>query len=221
MKLVSYYRCSTHKQQKSGLGLAAQREAVQQYATSRKADVIAEFVEAESGRKCDRPRLGEALAHARKMRATLCIAKLCRLARNVHFISGLMESGVPFVCADRPDADAFRLHVEAAFAEEECRRIGQRTKDALRAAKARGVLLGASNPACRNLSDVARQRGTGATKAKAAAFYADVLPIVRGRRAGGSTLEAIATELNDSGKTTQRGLPFTPTAIRRLLARDK
>ena len=183
--------------------------------------MVAEFVETESGRKCDRLQLGEALAHARRLRATLCIAKLCRLARNVHFISGLMESGVPFVCADRPDADAFRLHVEAALGKRNVVGSARGRKTPFGLQKPVAYCSGASNPACRNLSDVARQRGTGATKAKAAAFYADVLPIIRGRRAEGSTLEGIATELNDSGKTTQRGLPFTPTAIRRLLARDK
>ena len=221
MKLISYYRVSTQKQQRSGLGLAAQREAVQQYATGRKADVIAEYVETESGRKCDRPQLAEALAHARKARATIVIAKLDRLGRNVHFISGLMESGVPFDCADRPGADPFRLHIEAAIGEEEARKISTRTREALRAAKARGILLGASRPACRNLTAIARQRGTTSTRAKATAFYADVLPIVRDRRTAGATLEAIATELNDSGRTTQRGLPYTATAVYRLLSRDK
>ena len=157
MKLVAYYRVSTHKQALSGLGLDAQRLAVEQYAAGRKADVVAEYVETESGRKCDRPQLAEALAHARKMRATIIIAKLDRLGRNVHFISGLMESGVPFDCADRPGADPFRLHIEAAIAEEEARKISLRTKEALAAAKRRGVLLGASRMECRNLTATARQ----------------------------------------------------------------
>jgi DNA invertase Pin-like site-specific DNA recombinase len=216
MRLVAYYRCSTFKQQKSGLGLAAQREAVQQYATSRKADVIAEYVETESGRKCDRIQLTEALAYARKKQATIIIAKLDRLGRSVHFISGLMESGVPFDCADRPGADPFRLHIEAAIGEEEARKISTRTKEALRAAKARGILLGASRPACRNLTTIARQRGTTSTRAKATAFYADVLPIIRERRMAGATLDAIAAELNNSGRTTQRGLPYTATAVYRV-----
>ena len=96
MRLIAYYRVSTRKQAGSGLGLDAQRQAVQQYATGRNADVIAEYVETESGRKSDRPRFAEALAHARRTRATIIIAKLDRLGRSVHFISGLMESGVPF-----------------------------------------------------------------------------------------------------------------------------
>lgn len=220
MRLIAYYRVSTRKQAGSGLGLDAQRQAVEQYATGRGADVVAEYVETESGRKCDRPQLGEALAHARKVRATLVIAKLDRLGRNVHFISGLMESGVPFDCADRPGADPFRLHIEAAIAEEEARKISQRTKEALQAAKRRGVLLGASLPACRNLTTAARRRGATATKAKAAIFYADVLPTIRDRRTAGATLDAIAAELNANGSVTQRGLPWTAVAVYRLLARN-
>ncbi|MEN6407730.1 MAG: recombinase family protein [Thermoguttaceae bacterium] len=219
MRLVSYYRVSTQKQRVSGLGLAAQREAVQQYATGRKADVIAEYVETESGRKCDRPQLAEALAFARKSRATIIIAKLDRLGRNVHFISGLMESGVPFDCADRPGADPFRLHIEAAIAEEEARKISTRTKEALRAAKARGVLLGASQPACRNLTAIARRRGATSTRAKATAFYADVMDTIKNRRAAEATLDTIAAELNAAGHVTQRGLPYTAPAVYRLLSR--
>ena len=139
----------------------------------------------------------------------------------MHFISGLMESGVPFDCADRPGADPFRLHIEAAIAEEEARKISQRTKEALQAAKRRGVLLGASRPACRNLSDVARRRGTGTTKAKAMAFYADVIDTIKDRRTAGATLDTIAAELNAAGHVTQRGLPWTATAVYRLLARNQ
>ena len=217
-KLVAYYRVSTQKQGRSGLGLAAQCQAVQGYATSR-GPVIAEYTEVETGKRSDRPRLAEALAHARKARATLVIAKLDRLARNVHFVSGLMESGVPFDCADRPGADPFRLHIEAAVAEEEARKISQRTKEALRAAKRKGVKLGAANPRCRNLTTAARRRGARATKANAAAYYADVLPTIRDRRAAGATLETIAAELTAAGHVTQRGLPYTATAVYRLLSR--
>ncbi len=221
MRLIAYYRVSTRKQAGSGLGLDAQRQAVQQYATGRNADVIAEYVETESGRKSDRPRFAEALAHARRTRATIIIAKLDRLGRSVHFISGLMESGVPFDCADRPGADPFRLHIEAAIAEEEARKISQRTKEALQAAKRRGVLLGASRPQCRNLTDVARRRGATTTQAKAAVYYADVLPTIRERRTAGATLEAIAAELNQGDSVTLSGLPWTAVAVYRLLARNK
>ena len=217
-KLIAYYRVSTQKQGRSGLGLAAQRQAVQGYSTGR-GPVVAEYTEIETGKRSDRPRLAEALAYARKARATLVIAKLDRLGRNVHFVSGLMESGVPFDCADRPGADPFRLHIEAAVAEEEARKISQRTKDALRAAKRKGVKLGAANPECRNLTAAARRRGAKATKANAAAYYADVLPTIRERRAAGATLETIAAELTAAGHVTQRGLPYSATAVYRLLSR--
>jgi len=220
LKIIAYYRVSTKKQDRSGLGREAQQAAVLDYARTRGAEVLAEYVEVETGKRADRPKLAEALAHARRARGVLVIAKLDRLARNVHFVSGLMESGVPFDCADRPGADPFRLHIEAAIAEEEARKISQRTREALKAAKARGVLLGASRPACRNLTDVARQRGTTTTKVKATAYYAPVLPIIRERRDSGATLEAIAGELNGAGHLTQRGLPFTPTAVHRLLSRN-
>ncbi len=219
MKIIAYYRVSTRKQDRSGLGREAQQAAVQGYAKARNAEVLAEYIEVETGKRADRPRLAEALAHARKARAVLVIAKLDRLARNVHFVSGLMESGVPFDCADRPGADPFRLHIEAAIAEEEARKISQRTKEALQAAKRRGVLLGASRPACRNLTATARQRGTGATRAKAAIYYADVIDTIKDRRTAGATLDTIAAELNAAGHVTQRGLPYTATAVYRLLAR--
>lgn len=131
-----------------------------------------------------------------------------------------MESGVPFDCADRPGADPFRLHIEAAIAEEEARKISQRTQDALAVAKRRGVLLGASRPSCRNLTAMAGKRGAEATRAKARAYYAEVWPIIVGRRTAGMTLEAIADELNNAGHVTQTGLPYTATAVYRLLARN-
>jgi DNA invertase Pin-like site-specific DNA recombinase len=220
MKITPYYRVSTKRQGRSGLGLSAQQEAVLDYARARGAEVLTEFTEVETGKRADRPKLAEALAHAQRTRSTLVIAKLDRLARNVHFISGLMESGVPFDCADRPGADPFRLHIEAAIAEEEARKISERTKAALKAAKRRGVLLGASRPECRhNLSMAARRRGAKATQAKAAAYYADVLPGIRQRREAGATLEAIAAALNAAGHSTSRGLPYTAVAVQRLLNR--
>lgn len=221
MRLVAYYRASTRKQAGSGLGLEAQQAAVLSYAKARSAEVLAEYIEVETGKRADRPKLAEALAHARKARAVLVIAKLDRLARNVHFVSGLMESGVPFNCADRPGADPFRLHIEAAIAEEEARKISQRTKDALAAAKRRGVLLGSRNPACRSLTDSARRGGTTSTKAKARTFYADVMDTIKDRRTAGATLGTIAAELNAAGHVTQRGLPFTATAVYRLLAHSR
>lgn len=141
---VCYYRVSTQRQGASGLGLEAQQRAVDSFLGGRGGEVLAEFTEIESGRKVARPKLAEALALCRRRRAVLVIAKLDRLARNVHFISGLMESGVEFLAADQPTKDRFMLHIQAAFAEEEARRISERTKAALLSAKRRGVDIGAT-----------------------------------------------------------------------------
>lgn len=142
---VAYYRVSTAKQGASGLGLEAQTAAVTRFISGRGGEIIASFTETESGKKAsNRPALLEALVLCRKRRATLVIAKLDRLARNVHFISGLLETGVLFVAADQPTKDRFMLHLQAAFAEEEGRRISLRTKEALAAAKRRGVNIGAT-----------------------------------------------------------------------------
>jgi len=140
-KWVAYYRVSTTRQGESGLGLEAQQSAVENFLRGR-GEILAEFVEVESGKKVRRPQLDEALRLCRKAKATLVIAKLDRLARNVHFISGLMEAGVDFRAVDAPSKDRFILHIQAAFAEEEARRISERTKAALAAAKARGVEIG-------------------------------------------------------------------------------
>jgi len=142
---VAYYRVSTAKQGASGLGLEAQTAAVTNFVAGRNGEIIASFTETESGKKAtNRPALIAALELCRKRRATLVIAKLDRLARNVHFISGLLESNVLFVAADQPTKDRFMLHLQAAFAEEEGRRISERTKEALAAAKRRGVVIGAT-----------------------------------------------------------------------------
>ncbi len=145
LRWVAYYRVSTAKQGASGLGLEAQTDAVTRFISGRGGEIIASFTETESGKKAsNRPALLEALVLCRKRQATLVIAKLDRLARNVHFISGLLETGVLFVAADQPTKDRFMLHLQAAFAEEEGRRISLRTKEALAAAKRRGVDIGAT-----------------------------------------------------------------------------
>lgn len=141
-KYVSYYRVSTSRQGDSGLGLEAQRQAVLTYLNGGEWEIIEEFVEIESGKRNDRPKLAEAIAACKKHKATLIIAKLDRLARNVHFISGLMESGVEFIAVDTPFANRLMLHLLAAFAEHEREMISQRTKSALAVAKAKGTRLG-------------------------------------------------------------------------------
>lgn len=139
---IAYYRVSTSRQGESGLGLDAQVAAVTKFCEGNAGSVLHEFREVESGRRKDRPELSKAIALCKKHDAILLIAKLDRLARNVHFISGLLESGIRFVAVDMPNADRFMMHVYAAVAEEEARRISERTRSALAAAKARGVKLG-------------------------------------------------------------------------------
>jgi DNA invertase Pin-like site-specific DNA recombinase len=139
---IAYYRVSTQRQGASGLGIEAQQEAVRTFCRDHSHKVVGEFVEIESGRDCDRPVLREAFERAKAMKAVLLIARLDRLARNVHFISGLMESGTEFRACDLPDANRFLLHVMAAVGEAEAKAISDRTIAALQAAKARGVQLG-------------------------------------------------------------------------------
>ena len=166
MKFIVYYRVSTQRQGQSGLGLEAQQHACAHY------DIVAEYTEVESGKKSNRPELAKALAHAKEIGATLLIAKLDRLARNVHFITGLLEAGVPITCADMPEADRTFLQMAAVFAEWEGRRISERTVDALAAAKARGVKLGSKTPA-------AGGKATGeARKAKTAIVAVRAMPVI-------------------------------------------
>ena len=141
-RFVAYYRVSTDKQGRSGLGLDAQREAVHRHLNGGSWHLVAEVIEVESGKRNDRPKLSEALRLCRIHKATLIIAKLDRLARNVHFTSGLMESGVDFVAVDFPQANRLTIHILAAVAEHEAGMISARTRAALAAAKARGVQLG-------------------------------------------------------------------------------
>jgi len=180
-----------------------------------KGEVIAEFTEIESGRKSDRAQLAAALAAAKKAKATLVIAKLDRLARNVHFVSGLLESGVPFVCADMPEADRTWLQMSAVFAEWEARKISERTKAALAAAKARGVRLGSPTPLAGS------EAGNAAIQARAQAFAQRVLPIINSIKSQGMTsLREIAAELSARGVETARGgSQWHASQVGNLLAR--
>lgn len=211
-KFVAYYRVSTARQGQSGLGLEAQQEAVTRYLNGGSWDLIEAFTETETGKGANalamRPQLRAALDYARKHKATLVIAKLDRLARNVHFVSGLLETGVDFVAADRPDADRFTLHLEAALAEREARVISERTKAALAAAKRRGVVLGANGKtlAVRNRAEAAERVAPMAGRLKA----------LRGE---GLSLRRIATTLNDEGVSSPGGGAWYPANVRRALER--
>jgi DNA invertase Pin-like site-specific DNA recombinase len=213
-RFVSYCRVSTARQGRSGLGLEAQRQAVAAYLGGGSGDLVGEFVEVESGKNSDRPQLALALVECRRRKAKLLVAKLDRLARDVHFISGLMKSGVPFVVADTPHATPLELHMRAAFAEEEARAISARTKAALQAAKARGTVLG--NPRI----EEAREGAALAIQAGAGKHAADVLPIIRDVQAkGAETLREIAEELNKRGTKTARGGDWHASSVRNVLVR--
>jgi len=220
--IVGYLRVSTERQGKSGLGLDGQQAALRLYSSQSCGQVLATYTEVESGKRADnRPELQRAIAHAKRSNATLVIAVLDRLARNVHFISGLMESGVDFCACDTPFATPLTIHILAAVAEDEVKRISKRTKAALQAAKARGVKLGASRPECRNLTQEGRERGAKRSAEvrvkKAKAAYDDLLPQMRAWRAGGWTQKAIAGELNRTGHTTRRGKPWNQVQVMRCL----
>lgn len=220
-RIVAYYRVSTAEQGRSGLGLDAQREAVRALCERRGWTVIAEFTEVESGKRNDRPELDAALRRAKVSDAILCIAKLDRLSRSVAFLATLQDSGGRFVAADMPEADETMIHVMAAFAQRERKAISARTREALAAAKARGVKLGNPNGAAPLLN--ARKGNSAALAARAAAasqFARERAEDVREvREAGAVSLREIAAGLNARGVTTPNGGPWHATSVRRLLAR--
>lgn len=217
-KCVAYYRVSTARQGQSGLGLEAQQRAVADYLNGGRHKLVETFTEVESGKRKNRPELAKALAACRLHKATLVIAKLDRLARNVAFTSSLMEAGVDFVAVDFPQANRLTIHILAAVAEHEAAMISTRTKAALAAAKARGVKLG--NP--QNLSDDARRKGRavsiGTRRANAAKRAADVLPAIEAARDNGATsLREIAGALNAQGITAPRGGRWAAAQVRLVL----
>src|SRR5262245_12464616 len=208
-QFVAYYRVSTDRQGRSGLGLDAQREAVRAHLANHSGTLQAEFCEIESGKRSDRPQLAAAIAAAKKAKATLIIAKLDRLARNVHFISGLMESGIDFVAADNPHANKLMVHMLAAFAEHEREQISQRTKDALAAAKARGIRLG------RN----AAERLAPAYRAAAVERARELAPLLVELKGAGMSARRMAVELTARGVPTPNGAKWHGQTVRRMVDR--
>lgn len=222
--IIAYYRVSTQKQGKSGLGLEAQKAAVAAYCKANNCMIIKEYTEIESGKKADRPQVAKAIAHARLTGATLVIAKLDRLARNVAFLSALMDSDCDFKACDNPHADRFTIHILAAVAEKEASDISDRTKAALGAYKARGGVLGSARPECHgNLSPAAMAKGQQlaavARSEKASKAYADLLPVMNELREQGQTYRQIAAHLNAEGYTTQRGNPWSHVQARLVMER--
>lgn len=216
-KFIAYHRVSTQKQGVSGLGLEAQQVAVAAYLNGGAWELVAEFQEVETGKGADalakRPQLRAALDACRKHGATLIIAKLDRLARNVHFISGLMVSKVRFVACDMPEANELTIHIMAAFAEHEAKRISQRTKDALAVAKSRGVVLGRSGPGNLRPNIEERQRAANA--------FADRLrPILNEMTSRGLTQRDMTEVLNAIGVPTPRGGQWKLAQVQRVIARN-
>lgn len=215
---VAYYRVSTAKQGASGLGLEAQQAAVRDYLNGGNWKLLAEVIEVESGKRSNRPKLEEARRLCRLHGATLIIAKLDRLSRNARFLLELQESGVDFVAVDMPSANKLTVGIMALVAEDEAKRISDRTKAALAAAKARGVKLGGNRGV--ELTEAIRAAGRAVRTAKAQARAADLAPIIAELQAQGITsLGAIAKALNDRGIPTARGGEWSAVQVSRALVK--
>ncbi|EME71478.1 site-specific recombinase [Paramagnetospirillum caucaseum] len=215
MRYVAYYRVSTDKQGRSGLGLEAQREAVRSFLAAKGWPPVAEFTEVESGKKSDRQQLAAALAACRLHKAVLVIAKLDRLARNAAFLLNLRDAGVEFVACDMSDANRLTVGIMALVAEDEAERISARTKAALAAAKARGAVLGGFRGYVPSEDDRAKAAQAKREKAK----RLDLMPEVAAIRASGvSSLSGIARALNERGIPTSNGAKWQAVQVKRMLA---
>ena len=221
MRIIGYERVSTARQGASGLGIEAQRQAIDGFVAQRKATLIARFTEVESGRNPDRPELGKALHLAKVTGATLVIAKLDRLSRNAAFLLTLRDSGVRFAAVDLPEANDLTVGIMALVAQQEREAISRRTKEALAVARSRGVKLGNPNGAA-----ALRRAGKGGAPLRAAIarnadrHAQDLAPVVDDIRAGGATsLRAIAGELNARGMLTRRGGRWHVSTVMNLLDR--
>lgn len=221
LKLVAYERVSTARQGRSGLGLEAQRRAIDGFADARTATLLARFTEIESGKRDDRPELEKALTLAKLTGATLVIAKLDRLSRNAAFLLTLQGSGVKFLACDMPEANDLTVGIMALVAQQEREAISRRTREAIAAAKARGIRLGNPNGAA-----ALRRAGKGgvalraAVSANADAFARSLAPVIDDiRNNGHHSLRAVARELNARGIQTRRGRYWHVSTVQNLLGR--
>jgi len=212
-RYIAYYRVSTERQGRAGLGMEAQQRAVAAFLQERDGELIAEFTEVESGRRNDRPQLHAALQACKKQKAQLVIAKLDRLARNVAFISGMMEAETAFVAVDMPQANRFMLHIIAAVAEYERELISQRIIEAMAVAKIRGVKMGNPRPA----PSLARGRETIAVRLEAHRQL--MQPLIVPLRESGLSLRAVAGELNRRGIKTVWGRQWAAATVNGMLKR--
>lgn len=218
---VTYYRVSTDKQGRSGLGLEAQEKTVMDFINGNGNKIVGTYTEIESGKKDDRPELIKAIRDCKLKGARLIVSKLDRLSRDLHFITELQRSGVQFTIAEMPEATELTIHIYAAMAQHERKEIGRRTKSALKAAKARGVKLG--NPC---LQKGERIPGSGDTSnanqariSKAEQFALDIAQVIKEEITPGQSLREIADDLNNAGYKTARGKEWQATSVKRILDR--
>jgi DNA invertase Pin-like site-specific DNA recombinase len=216
-KFVSYLRVSTARQGQSGLGIEAQRSSVTNYLNGGSWRLVGEFVEVESGKNNNRPELQKALSACRIHNATLVVARLDRLARNAHFLLGLKEAGVDFVCVDMPAANALTIGIMAMVAQEEARLISARTKAALAQAKARGVVLGSPKPITRSTQVMGARQSAVVRSANATRWMTDVKPIVERAVREMGTLRAAAGYLTLTGVPARRGGMWSATQVMRVM----
>lgn len=218
-KFIAYYRVSTDRQGRSGLGLEAQKKAVRDYLEGGRWPLVQEFTEVESGKRNDRPELSKALHLCKVTGSKLIIAKLDRLSRNASFLLSLRDSGVRFVCADNPEANELTIGILAVVAEDERQRISDRTRTALQAAKARGVKLGNPNGA-RAIKTLGNKAAVSRIQEIADSRVSDLKPVIEAIRSEGfTTLEAMARQLTLRGVMTPRGGKWHRTSVRNLLNR--
>ena len=218
MKTINYYRVSTAKQGRSGLGLDAQRNEIERFCASRNCQPLGEYTEIESGKRDDRPELVKALHHAKVTGATLVIAKLDRLSRNLAFLAAMQDAGTKFIAADMPEANELTIHIMAAMAQAERKAISKRTKEALAAAKARGQRLGNPMGAKAFGDRQGNDAAVTAIRAKSATFAKDVMPVIKAIQDDGlQTLRAIAGALNERGIVTARGGKWGPQSVSNLI----
>jgi DNA invertase Pin-like site-specific DNA recombinase len=222
-RFVVYYRVSTKQQGESGLGLEAQKAAAEAYVKQHGGEIIGEYQEVETGKNCRRPEIMKAILHANRSWATLVIAKLDRLARNVWLTSTLMESGIDFVACDNPHATRLTIHILSAVAEEEARLISERTKAALRAFRSRGGCLGPTTfkdrESWKPKQEEARKRATQRNAEIAATAYDEVWSLILSLRGQGRSFQAIADELNRQDHRTRTGRAWNKSQVKRVADR--
>jgi len=216
-KWIGYIRVSTKKQGKSGLGLEAQQKMIADFVATNGGELVESYSEAESGKDDTRPELAKAIKHADLVGGRVLVGKLCRLSRDLHFITHLQKTKVDFAVCDLPGCDSFTVHLYGALAQKERERTSANTKAGLAAAKARGRKLGTNNLASVADMDAARAKGAAASKQIAADYAAKVGPTISALYAQKMTLRAIAEQLEVSGVKTARGGDWTATAVKNVL----